>query len=267
MFFIKSNVFGTGDLGDRAGGNDFGVEAFGNSTDGGHDTLNVNEHEVGNAGHDGQFLSGEVGGDGNTGTHENFVTCAADTGELNAFGAGRFGFVFHFGADINQSLAEERIMTMKDDVNFIGFQNAQVRFGYAGFGSTEENIGDIGGDMHTGIVTEGYSQAVKDNVNGVSVNTHMGGVKHGNNRTVDRSRIDAAIFEFLFSAFCDIRSKPTARFGSDVAKVVQCGESNFFSQSVDIFAFGADADVFSNSAEFGFVFYFEIAGFASGSSQ
>ena len=156
---------------------------------------------------------------------------------------------------------------MENDVNLIGFQNAKVSFGHTRYRSPEENIGDIGGDMHAGIVAQGNFQTIEDDVYRVSINTHMSGVKHGNNGTVDGSRIDGAIFKLLFSAFGDVRGQPTAGFGSDVAKVIQSSESYFFSQSINVFTFSADTNVFSNSAEFCFVFYFEVAGFTSGSGQ
>ncbi len=177
--FVELDVGGAGDLGDGHSRDDRSVVALRHLGQAGHDALVVHHDGVDRAGDQRQLLRQGVGGIGDAVAHQQLVAGAADAHQVEP--AGRtcsFGLALQplrFGQD---HLAEHGVVAVHRDVDRVDFQTAEVGAAQHRCWGAEQNIGEVGAQVHAGVVADRALDRAQQDVDRVGVHAVGGAVHH-----------------------------------------------------------------------------------------
>ena len=188
---MELDVHGARELRLGTRGDDLCVKTFLQPGQRGENALDVYQHHVDRAGHDGQFLLEEIAGDRYAVTHEYLVGRAANAGQVDPLGP--FGFCFgeEFGilGGGHHHVGEGRLVSVYEDVHFVGLEYAEVDAGPQRLRLAEQHVGDVGGDHRAApAVGQGGPHRRHEDVFGIVVAAHVRSVQAGDYLAIDPAR-------------------------------------------------------------------------------
>jgi hypothetical protein len=148
LVLVKLDMRRTLDLDFGRGGDHFGVKIPRQLDQCLHDTLHVDHHRLNRAGQDRQFLLEEITRRRDTLAHQDFVSRAANPGQVDAVRARR-PRVFDDLRVLRRRhdhLAEGGFVAVHDHVDHVVFEHAQIRLAQDRGWRAEQDVGDVGRD-------------------------------------------------------------------------------------------------------------------------
>ena len=133
---------GIGHLGAVIGGDDVGMFIFYNLGNRLHDALNIDDHGFNCSGCQHHFLLNKGTCDRDTSAHQDLITGAADTGQIDALGPGLLGQsknLFVIGSQAER-LRQKRLMTVHGYIDHVFTEHAKIDNGPYWNRGTEHDI-------------------------------------------------------------------------------------------------------------------------------
>ena len=212
-----------------------------------------------------------VAGHGDALAHQHFVAGAAQSGQTDAGRAFFFGQGDEFrglrGGD--DHFGQHRVVAVQQDVDLVGFEDAQVDVGQAGRGHAEHDVGQFGGDHGAApAVAEGGAAGLQQDVDPIVVHTHVGAMQHFYVFAVNAARVSAGFIpdslagfggtagqrQFVASHAVIFHHLPGQPGGDFLVALAVRFHAVFGGQRLELLRFGNGIDV-------GFTFADEVQGF------
>ena len=257
---IKPDEIGIRHLGDWGGGDEFGVEAFGQRAQGRKNTLYIHHNGLTCSGQHHILLLQEVSGHGNAPPHGYFVGSTADTGHIDAVGSQRFrqGDHLRILRVFTDHLGKAGIMAVYDNIDHILFHNAQVRLRVHRLRSSKHDIGKFRSAHgtapsvgHTG--TERLTHQ-RLRLAGIS---HVGHVHGSGNLPVNGPGLD---FRVMPQFLCMLRRSLQPPLHAEGFSVLQQGQlRHLMSKIINILTFRLHAPLFGNPDQLLRIFHLVIS--------
>ena len=233
-----------GDVDVAHGGHHLGVHAGADLRQGGHDALVVRHQQVDRARRQGQFLGGEVGRQGDAFPHQGLVPGAAYADDVDARGACLAGLLVHRPGDVHHNLAEHWVVTVDGDVDRILLERPQVGVRVHQSGRSEQDVGKVGGYLHSVIVGDGAADTTEDQRQRVCVTAQRGAVHHVRYGMVDGVGHDPERLQKLGALLGDGGDGEVQRQSLASAVVVEDLDQNRLRQLILGFSLDVDAQSF-----------------------
>ncbi len=176
---VERHMLRTGEHGFGGSGNDLGMITGRYLGQGRHDALHIHDHRFDCSGDDGQFLLQEVAGYRHPMAHQDFIAGTAHAADIDAAGSCRpgLGQQFRISGRENNDVRQSRFMAVENDIDLIGFNNAQITSAFNRLRGAEKHVGQLGGPHGAApAVAQGSAQAVQSQIDIVGVDSHMSAV-------------------------------------------------------------------------------------------
>jgi hypothetical protein len=130
--------------------------------------------------------------------HQYLVAGAADAHQVEALSAHRLGLVHYLVHHVEDDLGQHGVVTVDRDVDLLGVQCPHVGERPVVLRRTEQDIADIGGQVHTREVGHAHLDAQEDEGHRVGVHANVGPVQRLHHVGVDVGGEHAQLFELVY---------------------------------------------------------------------
>ena len=247
---VELDEIGVRHPGDGGGGDELGVEAFGERTERREDALHVHNDRLASAGEHDVFLLEEVARHGDALTHGDFVAGAADAADVDALCAVFLGERDELGVlrIEHDHFRQRRIVTVDNDVDHVLFHNADVRGGVNGLRRAEQHVGELCAHHRAApAVGQTGAQRLLDERFGQRGAAHMRHMHGLRDLAVDGARLDAGFVPQLLRMLR--RALEIALHAEGLAVFHQTRFGDLVRQIVQVLALGLDAPFGSDPLE------------------
>jgi hypothetical protein len=246
---VELDVRGARNLRNGHGRDDGRVVALRDLGQARHDALVVDHGRIERAGDDRQLLGERVGGGRDAVAHHHFEAGAADAHEVDAFRRSCGDrLILHLRGFGYNDLAEDRVVAVHRDVHRVRLKAAEVRACHDGCGGAEEDVRQVGGEVHAGVVADRALDGAEQDVDRIGVHAVSGAVHDLGDRGVQAGRDEAKLLELGEALRGDRGLEPDRRFLA-LGELVERQPRQLAGQGLVALAVAFDADARQDCVE------------------